>query len=210
MCTRRFKYAAAYLHPRAGTLTHLGRMKLLVDENLSTRVASTLRDAGHDAVLVNAVGLANTDDDVILRSAADDGRIIVTADADFGALLALRGDRRPSVLMLRSSDRLTPRSAGGPDPRHAGTSRERLRRRGCRQRDPRAHPRADASHHRRLSPEQPDRADQSRSRQVFRHRLPPTMGRDRCSSAGVVRRGLGTDPAPLAWLGRRLRGRTRA
>lgn len=83
-------------------------MKLLVDENLSGRVASTLRDAGHDAVHVTTVGLANTDDDVILRSAADDGRIIVTADADFGALLALRRDRRPSVLMLRSSDRLTP------------------------------------------------------------------------------------------------------
>lgn len=83
-------------------------MKLLVDENLSGRVASTLRDAGHDAVHVTTVGLANTDDDVILRSAADEGRIIVTADADFGALLALRRDRRPSVLMLRSSDRLTP------------------------------------------------------------------------------------------------------
>lgn len=83
-------------------------MKLLVDENLSRRVASTLRDAGHDAVHVTTVGLANTDDEVILRSAADDGRIIVTADADFGALLALRRDRRPSVLMLRSSDRLTP------------------------------------------------------------------------------------------------------
>jgi predicted nuclease of predicted toxin-antitoxin system len=66
-------------------------MKLLVDENLSVRVASTLRDAGHDAVHVTSVGLANTD-----------------TDADFGALLALRGDRRPSVLMLRSSDRLTP------------------------------------------------------------------------------------------------------
>ncbi|HWH30095.1 MAG TPA: DUF5615 family PIN-like protein [Mycobacteriales bacterium] len=83
-------------------------MKLLVDENLSARVASTLRNAGHDAVHVTAIGLANTDDNVILRSAADTGRIIVTADADFGALLALRRDRRPSVLMLRSSDRLTP------------------------------------------------------------------------------------------------------
>lgn len=83
-------------------------MKLLVDENLSARVASALRDAGHDAVHVTAVGLANIDDEVILRSAADDGRIIVTADADFGALLALRRDRRPSVLMLRSSDALTP------------------------------------------------------------------------------------------------------
>lgn len=83
-------------------------MKLLVDENLSGRVASTLREAGHDAVHVTSVGLANTDDEQILRSAAEDGRIIVTADADFGALLALRRERRPSVLMLRSSDRLTP------------------------------------------------------------------------------------------------------
>lgn len=83
-------------------------MKLLVDENLSARVGSTLREAGHDAVHVTAVGLANTDDAVILRSAADDGHVIVTADADFGALLALRRDRGPSVLMLRSSDRLTP------------------------------------------------------------------------------------------------------
>ncbi|MEX2291203.1 MAG: DUF5615 family PIN-like protein [Mycobacteriales bacterium] len=70
-------------------------MKLLVDENLSVRVASALRDAGHDTVHVTSFGLANTEDDVILRSAADDGRIIVTADADFGALLALRGDRPP-------------------------------------------------------------------------------------------------------------------
>jgi predicted nuclease of predicted toxin-antitoxin system len=32
-------------------------MKLLVDENLSGRVAITLRDAGHDAVHVTTVGL---------------------------------------------------------------------------------------------------------------------------------------------------------
>lgn len=76
-------------------------MRLLVDENLSARVAGTLRDAGHDAVDVTAVGLANTNDDVILRWAADDGRIIVTTDADFGALLALRGDR-PGTCVQRA------------------------------------------------------------------------------------------------------------
>jgi predicted nuclease of predicted toxin-antitoxin system len=85
-------------------------MKLLVDENLSARVANILRDAGHDAVHVTAVGLGSTNDEVILRVAADDGSVIVTADADFGTLLALRGHHRPSVLMLRSSDHLTPRS----------------------------------------------------------------------------------------------------
>jgi predicted nuclease of predicted toxin-antitoxin system len=83
-------------------------MKLLVDENLSARVAAMLRDGGHDAVHVTAVGLGSTDDEVILRAAAHDGSIVVTADADFGTLLALRGDRHPSVLMLRSSDHLTP------------------------------------------------------------------------------------------------------
>jgi len=88
-------------------------MKLLVDKNLSARARARCRTPGHDAVHVTAVGLANTDDDVVLRSAAEDGRTIVTADADFGALLALRRDRRPSVLMLRSSDRLTPDQQAG-------------------------------------------------------------------------------------------------
>lgn len=83
-------------------------MRLLVDENLSGRVADRLQQAGYDAVHVTAVDLSNTDDEVILQSAAVDDRIIVTSDADFGTLLALSGRRRPSVLMLRSSDHLTP------------------------------------------------------------------------------------------------------
>lgn len=83
-------------------------MKLLIDENLSPRVAAILRDAGDKAAHVTTVGLGRTNDEVILRAAADDGSTIVTADADFGTLLALRGTSRPSVLMLRSSDHLTP------------------------------------------------------------------------------------------------------
>jgi predicted nuclease of predicted toxin-antitoxin system len=35
-------------------------MKLLVDENLSARVAAMLRDGGHDEVHVAAVGLGST------------------------------------------------------------------------------------------------------------------------------------------------------
>ncbi|MFO7778564.1 MAG: DUF5615 family PIN-like protein [Nitriliruptoraceae bacterium] len=83
-------------------------MRLLIDENLSPRVARLLREAGHDAAHVVEVGLDNTDDAVILSAAADDARIIVTADTDFGALLAARGTASPSVVMLRSSDHLTP------------------------------------------------------------------------------------------------------
>ena len=83
-------------------------MRLLVDENLSPRVARLLREGGHDAAHVTEVGLGNTDDAEILDAAADDARAIVTADTDFGALLAARGTSSPSVVMLRSSDHLTP------------------------------------------------------------------------------------------------------
>jgi predicted nuclease of predicted toxin-antitoxin system len=83
-------------------------MRLLIDENLSPRVARLLREAGHDATHVTEVGLGNTDDVEILDAAADGARAIVTADTDFGALLAARGTSSPSVVMLRSSDHLTP------------------------------------------------------------------------------------------------------
>ena len=83
-------------------------MKLLIDGNLSPRVARLLREAGHDAAHVIELGLGNTDDPLILTAAADDARTLVTADTDFGALLAARGTSSPSVVMLRSSDHLTP------------------------------------------------------------------------------------------------------
>jgi predicted nuclease of predicted toxin-antitoxin system len=71
-------------------------------------VARLLQEAGHDAAHVTEVGLGNTDDAEILDVAADGARAIVTADTDCGALLEARGTSSPSVVMLRSSDHLTP------------------------------------------------------------------------------------------------------
>jgi len=83
-------------------------MRLLFDENLSPRVARILRQAGHDVAHVIEIGLGNTDDAEIFDAAISAARTIVTADTDFGALLAARGTSSPSVVMLRSSDHLTP------------------------------------------------------------------------------------------------------
>ena len=83
-------------------------MRLLVHENLSARIAARLGEAGHDAMHVTSVGLGSTDDAVILESAAEGGQVVLTADADFSTMLALQGRSQPSVLMLRSSDLLTP------------------------------------------------------------------------------------------------------
>lgn len=83
-------------------------MKLLLDANLSPEVARLLNEAGHDAIHVRDIGLLSAPDPGILQAAAKQGRVLLTADADFGALLALASLASPSVLLLRSADHLRP------------------------------------------------------------------------------------------------------
>lgn len=83
-------------------------MKLLLDANLSPEVGRRLKEAGHDAIHVADIGLLTAADPEILRVAAKEKRILLTADSDFGALLALGSLGSPSVLLLRSADHLRP------------------------------------------------------------------------------------------------------
>ena len=86
------------------------------------------RDAGHSAGLGEAIarglapdgglyvpvslpqadvaGLAAADDTTIFEHAEREQRVIVSADTDFGTLLALRNSQRPSVILFRGA---TPR-----------------------------------------------------------------------------------------------------
>lgn len=84
-------------------------MRLLVDANLSPRVAIALSKAGLDSIHVGDVGLLTASDQKILDHAEANDLTIVSADSDFGELLAAsRGATRPSIVLLRSADRLTP------------------------------------------------------------------------------------------------------
>jgi predicted nuclease of predicted toxin-antitoxin system len=88
-------------------------VRFLVDENLSPLLAVGLNDAGHDAAHVRDIGLTSAADSVILDRARADGRVLVSADTDFGSLLAASGDNAPSIILVRrSSERRAARVLG--------------------------------------------------------------------------------------------------
>lgn len=78
-------------------------MRFLIDNALSPVVAEGLRLAGHDATHVRDQGLADAEDLVIFAHAERERRVIVSADTDFGTILALRDASLPSVILFRGA-----------------------------------------------------------------------------------------------------------
>jgi predicted nuclease of predicted toxin-antitoxin system len=75
-------------------------VKFLLDQDVYGATARFLAGLGHDTVQVAQIGLSQASDERLLAVAQEQGRILITRDRDFGALVSVKG-LGAGVLYLR-------------------------------------------------------------------------------------------------------------
>lgn len=75
-------------------------MKFLVDQDVYASTIDFLFDMGHDIIRASQLGMHRSSDELLLQAAHQQGRIFVTRDSDFGALVFVR-NLCSGVLYLR-------------------------------------------------------------------------------------------------------------
>jgi len=75
-------------------------MRFLLDQDVYAGTARFLLGLGHDVVPVARIGLSRAEDQVVLRVAQEQDRILVTRDRDFGNLVFVQ-ELGAGVIYLR-------------------------------------------------------------------------------------------------------------
>ena len=76
-------------------------MKLKIDENLPAELADALRTAGHDAETVAAEHMAGYADQVVLRHARHEQRILITMDKGIANIRTYPPSKYAGIVLLR-------------------------------------------------------------------------------------------------------------
>ena len=76
-------------------------LKLLLDQGIPAEAALHFRQLGYDCWHVSEIGMQQAEDEQIMSVAQERGCVVITLEADFHSLLAVRGLCGPSVIRLR-------------------------------------------------------------------------------------------------------------
>jgi len=76
-------------------------MRFLIDMPLTPSLCTFLREQGHDAIHAADIGAAHAADATLLLRARADSRVVITADLDFGRLMAEVPEKSPGIILLR-------------------------------------------------------------------------------------------------------------
>jgi predicted nuclease of predicted toxin-antitoxin system len=81
-------------------------VRFLIDDALPPRLAELLVAAGYDATHVRSYGMHASLDIDILERAREERRVIISADSDFGVILASQAASHPSFILFRQPNLL--------------------------------------------------------------------------------------------------------
>lgn len=79
-------------------------MKIKLDENLPAEVADLLLSRGHDTHTVAQELLVGRVDDVIIRAAINEDRVLLTQDLDFSDLRKFKPGTHSGIVLIRLRD----------------------------------------------------------------------------------------------------------
>jgi predicted nuclease of predicted toxin-antitoxin system len=79
-------------------------MKILIDMNLSPRWMKIFSENNIESTHWSNVGSSGAADSEIMTYAKNNGYAVFTHDLDFGAILAITHNEKPSVIQIRTGD----------------------------------------------------------------------------------------------------------